>query len=87
MKDLDAAVDEVFHLLVVPVAGVGDDDRRGVGDAGGLQLALGGVEHRLEVAEVRCGGHDLGGDDDLMLVGDGLGVVALNPTAHPVNEL
>jgi hypothetical protein len=34
-----------LHLLVVPVAGV-DQHRLGpLGDAGGLQLAVGGVEH------------------------------------------
>ena len=50
-------------------------------DAGGLELALGGVEHRLEVSEVRRGGHHLGGDDDLLVVGDGLCVVALQEPA------
>ena len=38
---------------------------------------LDGVEHRLEVAEVRRRSHDLGGDHDLLLVADRLRVVAL----------
>jgi hypothetical protein len=35
---------------------------------------LGGVEHRFEVAEVGADVVDLGGQDDVLLVGDGLGV-------------
>ncbi len=45
------------------------------------KFALGGVEHRFEVPEVRRDGHHLGGDHDLMLVGDGLRVVALQEPA------
>ena len=48
---------------------------------------LGGVEHRLQVPEVGADGLDLGGQDDLLLVGDGLGVVALHPAAQPLDDL
>jgi hypothetical protein len=76
-QHLDAAVDDLLHLLLMPVAGVGEQHLWDVGDAGGVQLALSGIEHRLQMPEVRGDGHDFGGDDDLVLVGDGLGVVAL----------
>jgi hypothetical protein len=52
-----------------------------------VQLAPGGVEHRLEVPEVTARGHHLGGEDDLMLVGDGLGVVALDEPAQPLDDM
>jgi hypothetical protein len=78
---LDAAIDDVLHLLLMPVAGIGEQHLGAVADAGGLELALGGVEHRFEVPEVRCGGHHFGGDDDLVLVGDGLGTRAGDGTA------
>jgi len=39
------------------------------------------------VPEVRRGGHGFGGEDDVLLVADGLRVVALNAAAHPVHEL
>jgi hypothetical protein len=39
------------------------------------------------VAEVTAGGHDLGGEDDLVLVGDGLGVVALDEPAQPFDDM
>ena len=42
----------------------------------------GGADHRLEVAEVRRGDGDLGGDDDLILGRHRLGVVALHPAAR-----
>ena len=64
---------------LVPVAGVGDDNVRRVGDADGLSSLRGGVEHRFEVPEVGRVDRDLGGDDDLLLVGRRLGVVALQP--------
>jgi hypothetical protein len=88
-QHLDAAVDDVLHLLLVSVAGVGEQDRRVVRHAGGVQLAVGGVEHRLEVPEVRRRGHHFGGDHDLVLVGDGLGVVALKKSApaRPFDEV
>jgi hypothetical protein len=36
-------------VLLMPVASVGEQHLRNLRDAGGVQLALGGVEHRLEV--------------------------------------
>jgi hypothetical protein len=42
----DALVDDPLHLLVVPVAGLGQQHVRGLVDAGRRQLALGGGEHR-----------------------------------------
>jgi hypothetical protein len=71
----------------MPLAGVGDNDLRRVADAGGDQLVAGRGQHRREVPEVRGGGHDLGGDDQVLLVADRLGVVALDLAAHPVHEL
>jgi hypothetical protein len=44
----------MLHLLLMPIAGVSDDDGRVLVDAGGLELALRGVERRLEVSEVRA---------------------------------
>jgi len=48
---------------------------------------LGGVQHRLEVPEVGADGLDLGGQDDLVLVGDGLRVVALQEPAQALNDV
>jgi hypothetical protein len=39
-----------------------------------------------EVAEVGADGLDLGGEDDLVLVGDGLGVVALQKAAQTFDD-
>src|SRR3954451_2760208 len=75
-----------FHLTLVPVAGVGQHDTGRFLKADALKLAARGVEHRLEVPEVAAGGHDLGGEDDLVLIGDGLGVVALDETAQPLDD-
>jgi hypothetical protein len=83
---LDAAIDDILHLLLVPVAGVGEQHRRRVGDAGRLEFALGGVDHQLEVPEVRCRDHDLGGQDDLVLAGDGLRVVTLDEPAQALDD-
>jgi len=69
-------------LVVVPMAGVGDDHGRRLGDAGAGQLALGRADHRFKVAEIRRVGVELGGEDDLALVADGLGVVALHVAAR-----
>src|SRR5271155_5019814 len=49
----DPVVDDVLHLLLVPVAGIGEQHSRRLGDTCRLKLALGCVEHRLEVTEVR----------------------------------
>ena len=53
---------------------------------GGRELAFGGVEHRLEVSEVGADGLDLGGQNDLVLVGDGLRVVALQEAAQALDD-
>src|SRR3954451_24073044 len=37
-QDLDAAIDDVLHLLVMPVAGVGEHDARRLGDTGRCEL-------------------------------------------------
>lgn len=86
-QDLDAAIDDRLHLLVMPVAGVGQHDTRCVFDARASELALGGVDHRLEVPEVAARDHHLSGQDDLMLVGDGLRVVALDEPAQPLDDV
>jgi hypothetical protein len=49
---LRAAASDLVDLVVVPVAGVGEYDVRTFADAGGVELALGGRDHRFEVAEV-----------------------------------
>jgi len=77
----DPAIDDVFHLLLMPVAGVAEQHRWDIGDAGRRRFALSGVEHRFEVTEVRRDGHHFRSDHDLMLVGDGLRVVALQKPA------
>lgn len=59
---LGASGDDVLHLVKMPVAGVGEHRPKRVVDAGVAQLALGGLDHRLEVAEVGRGDHHLGGD-------------------------
>jgi hypothetical protein len=38
-------------LLLVPVAGVRDDHLQRVGHTCGLELGLGGADHRLEVSD------------------------------------
>src|SRR5687768_2015465 len=48
------------------------------GDTGVLQLADARVDRRLEVTEVGRVDGELGGDDDLVHVDRGLGVVALH---------
>jgi hypothetical protein len=68
-EHLKAAINDPFHLLLMPVAGVREQHLGDIGDAGSRAFALGGFEHRLKVAEVGRDGHDLGGDDDLVLVG------------------
>jgi hypothetical protein len=40
-----------------------------LGIAGRLQLAARGVERRLEMTEVASGGHQIGGENDPVLVG------------------
>jgi hypothetical protein len=52
-------------LVVRPITGVGDDRRRRCSDAGAGELAFGGADHRIEVAEIRRVGVDLRGHDDL----------------------
>ena len=75
------AIDDALHLLLMPVASVAEQHLRNIGDAGRREFALRGVEHRFQMPEVGRNGHDLGGDHDLVLVGDGLGVVALQEPA------
>jgi hypothetical protein len=75
-QDLDAVGGDALHLILVSAAGVGEHDLGGVGDAGAVKLATGRVEDRLEVAEVGRVDGDLGGDNDLPVVGRRLSVVA-----------
>jgi hypothetical protein len=51
-QDRHAIADDVLHLALMPVAGVGQHDV-GILQADRAQLALGGADHRLEVSEVR----------------------------------
>ena len=86
IEHLDAVVADPLHLLAVPVAGVGEQHPGQLVDAGGVELALGDVEHRLKVSEVGADGLDFGGQDDLVLVGDGLRVAALQEAAQALDE-
>jgi hypothetical protein len=49
-QDGDAAAGEIVHLVVVSVTGIGDHHLRLLGHPGGGELALGGGDHRFEVA-------------------------------------
>jgi hypothetical protein len=49
--------------------------------------ALRGVEHRFQVPEVGADGLDLGGQDDLVLAGHGLRVVALQKPAQALDDM
>ena len=51
-----------------------------------LSAALRGGEHRLEGSEVGADGLDLGGQDDLEFVSDGLRVVALQEPARALDD-
>jgi hypothetical protein len=86
MRTWVPAGDDAFHLRLVPVAGVCEHDRWDLVNAGELQFAADGVEHRLEVPEIRRRDRDLGGDHNLLLVAGGLRVVALQPAAHPLHQ-
>jgi hypothetical protein len=79
---LDALAHEPVDLFAVPVAGVGQHDCGALRDAGGGQFGAGLVDHRAHLAEVRRADRDLSGDDDLLLVADRLGVVALKKAAR-----
>jgi hypothetical protein len=78
-EDLHPARDPGVDVWAVPVAGVGEDDRGRFGDAGLFEFAGGGGDHRAEHAAVVAADGDVGGDDDLLWRGSGLGGVALNP--------
>jgi hypothetical protein len=81
-EDDQAVADEAFHLDLMPVAGVGENDLGGLLDPCRAELGFGGADHRFEVAEVGRVDGDVGGDHDLVFGGDGLGVVALHPPAR-----
>ena len=83
----DALAGDVLDLLLVPVAGVGDDHAGLLGDAGRVEFCLCGVDHWAEMSEVWRVGIDLRGDHDLVLVDDGLGVVALDVAARCLEVL
>ena len=51
-QDRDAFGSQALHLLGVPVTGIGDDDLRQLGDAGGVQFAAGGGEGAFVVQVV-----------------------------------
>src|SRR3954463_7978664 len=55
---------------------------RVAGDARRPALADGGLDHRRQVGGVERFGADLGSEDDLAFADDGLGVVALHPSAR-----
>ena len=69
-------------MLVRPIAGIGENDSGLVSGAGCLELSLRLLEHRRQRLEVAALGDHLGGNDDLLLVGDDLGVVALQVAAR-----
>src|SRR6185295_4687481 len=51
-EDLDALAGDLPHLALMPVAGVGEHDV-GIAEPERGELALGGADHRFEMAEVR----------------------------------
>ena len=51
-KHVDALAGDLLHLALVPIAGVGEHDI-GITELERRELALGGADHRFEVAEVR----------------------------------
>jgi hypothetical protein len=77
-QHLRAIANDVLHLPLVPVAGVGDHDPRPVAHARPLQVAQRGVKDWLQVPEVRRLGRDLRRDDDLPVGDGGLRVIALD---------
>ena len=52
-QDRDAAINNAFHLLLMPVAGVGQQDSWALVNARCCEFALRGVEHGFELSEVR----------------------------------
>src|SRR3954447_1982919 len=52
-QDRGAAINDAFHLLLMPVAGVGQQDSWAFVNARCCEFALRGVEHRFELSEVR----------------------------------
>src|SRR5271155_2921344 len=74
--------DDVVHLLLVPIARVGNSDSWSLCHANRLELALRGFDHRLEMTEVRGARGHLGGEHDLLVVHDGLSVVTLGVAAR-----
>jgi hypothetical protein len=69
-----------------PVAAVGQQRPRSLGDAGGAKRRCGGGEHRVELLQVVGLLGQLGGDDHLLARGDRLGVVALHAAPPGVHE-
>jgi hypothetical protein len=61
----------------VPVPRISNDRSGELRDPGGAELALDGIDHRLEMTEVRGVDRDLRSEDDLLLVDCGLHVVPL----------
>jgi hypothetical protein len=68
-------------MNLVPVAGVGEHHLGQRVDPDRGELALGRVDHWLEVSEVRRVDGHLGGNHDLLGGHRRLGVVALQPPA------
>ena len=67
----------------MPVAGVGDHRARWFAGTVALEALKRAVEHRFEVPKVRGVDGDLSGEDDLLVVDGGLGVVGL-AGRHPL---
>ena len=85
-ENRDALADDLLHLLLVPVAGVGDDHAGLLGDASRFEFLQCRVDHWAEMPEVGAG-VDLSGDHDLVLVDDRLAVVALDIAARCLEVL
>ena len=74
--------DDVVHLLLIPIARVGNSDSGSLCHTNRLELPLRGFDHRLQVTEVRGARGHLGGEHDLLLVHDRLSVIALRVAAR-----
>jgi hypothetical protein len=83
-QNLDPLVDDALHLLLVPIAGVCDDNLDRLADTHALKFSLGGNDHPFQVPEIGGVRIHLGGDHDLLLVSDRLRVMATSPLLNGI---
>ena len=76
---------DMVHLLLIPVAAIGNRDPWCLCNTNRLEFALGRLDHRLEVTEVRGARAHLGREHDLLLGDYGLDVVALGVASRSLH--